>query len=84
MIGIEWVFLALVCWLQVALFRMMDATRRATKAYLDEARLCNAGFAESVELLRYGAVDEAVEMASRWRDRAVARGEVGVGGDGET
>jgi hypothetical protein len=37
---------------------------------LDEVRLCNAEFAEAVQLLRYGAVDEAVELAQKWRERA--------------
>lgn len=57
----------------------------ANAALLDEVRRCNEEFIEAVELLRYGAVDEAVEVASRWRGRlekagsmlASARGEKG-------
>lgn len=37
---------------------------------LEETRRCNEEFAEAVRLFEYGAIDEAVEISRRWRERA--------------
>lgn len=36
---------------------------------LDEVRRCNDEFSEALELFQYGAIDEAVELARKWRER---------------
>lgn len=37
---------------------------------LAELRRCNDEFAEAVRLMEYGALDEAVEVVLKWRERA--------------
>ena len=49
-----------------------EVWKRETRNYLEDSRLCNAEFAEAIALLKYGAVDEAIELTKRWEERAKA------------
>lgn len=49
---------------------MFELWKRETRDLLDEVHRCNDEFAEATALFKYGAFDEAIETASRWRDRA--------------
>lgn len=43
--------------------------QREVAAMLDEVRRCNDELAEALALAEYGAVEEAAEVATRWRTR---------------
>lgn len=61
-----------LCIAHVAWCCCFEIWKRETRAHLDEARLCNAEFSEAIALLKYGAVDEAIEISKRWEVRAKA------------
>ena len=67
-----WIMLALYLG-GVGLYVWLDARvtqqRHDMSAMLDEVRRCNDEFGEAIALLRYGALDEAEEVATRWRER---------------
>lgn len=45
-------------------------TLKRNERVVAELHQCNDEFAEAVELLRYGAVDEAIELSQKWHERA--------------
>lgn len=69
-------WIGILLWIPVVLMAglswLMQKHHQETAALLLEIHQCNAEFAEAVALLRYGAVDEAIEMSQRWQERAKA------------
>lgn len=55
----------------VGLF-VSDSRLREANAMLVEVRRVNDEFAEALALAQYGAVDEAIDVARRWRQRREA------------
>ena len=51
---------------------MVQRHTHAMRELLAEVQRCNAEFAEAVSLYEYGAVEEALEVAARWKKRADA------------
>ena len=55
--------------LQVAFMVAFERWMKHSNAYLKESALRHSEFAEAIELYRYGAHDEAIEVLSRWKSR---------------
>lgn len=65
-------WLALCLWVKHRAERDLEearSTRREVHRMLAEMRRCNEDLAECVALANYGATEEAIEVASRWRRR---------------
>ena len=48
---------------------LASRAREAAHKFLEEARICNAEFAEAIALSQYGAHEEAIEVCQRWIKR---------------
>lgn len=65
---------AFVCWLVAAIptwifYALARREAKQVRQMRDEMRRLSMEFSEAVALLQYGALDEAVEMALRWKKR---------------